>query len=301
MITHALERKEDTMDKHIPKKGLVFYQPDLNIEYEERDDKLYPEGDFFFINQSFYRILYVYKGCLEVFDGKEKHLLKAGNLAICPVGLNLGIRRCKEETDFIKIWLLPSATIPESTAEFFRAFIAPKKISFWKPNKFDNKVCFELLKSLPKALEQKRDRSFFVIKLKAIIAELGFEHDEKYDVETYDKENISLKIIEYVKNNYSKKVTMQTLKDEFSVSESTINRIFRAGTGYTFSQFLNIRRLVSIKKILDDNTSNLSIAKIAELNGYATYSTFYRQYLAYFGEPPKISNNPEKHTNWPLS
>ncbi len=286
-----------------PRKALMFYQPDLNIEYEEHDSELFPNVDFFYMSKNFYRLIYVYKGELQIYDKSAQISLKKGEMAICPPEKNFGFHREKQYTDFVKMWFLPTATLPESSREFYRSFILPQKLEKLRPKNFDNKICYEVLQSIPASLEQRRERSHFSIKLKAIVDELGVECDKKYGKETYDKHNVSIKVVEYVNNNYEKNITMQTLREEFSISESTINRIFRLMYGTTFSQHLNQVRLKAIKKMLDDETLNksLSIAKIAEMHGYKTYSTFYRQYVSLYGEKPTLSNKKAKYPSWPLN
>lgn len=283
-------------------RSLVFYQPDLNIEYEEHASELYPQGNYFFMSKNFYRLIYVYKGELQIYDKTTKISLKKGELAICPLDKEFGLRRETENTDFVKMWFLPTATLPESSTEFYRSFILPEKLEKLQPQKFDNKICYEVLESIPKSLEQRRDRSHFSIKLKVIIDELGVECDKKYQNETFDKKNTAVKMVEYVNNNYAKNITMQSLREEFNVSESTINRIFRIMCGTTFSHYINAKRLKAIKKMLDDESLNksLSIAKIAEMHGYKTYSTFYRQYVSFYGEKPKLSNKKNNYPSWPL-
>ena len=288
--------------EHQNNKSLTFYQPDLNIEYEEHSGELYPSDNFYYMSNNFYRLVYVYKGELQVYDKNTSIYLKKGEMAICPPDKDFGLHRTIEETDFVKMWFLPTATLPERSTDFYRSFILPDRLEKLRPKRFDNKICYEVLQSFPASLEQKRERSHFSIKLKAIVDELGVECDKKYKRETFDKHNISIKLIEYVKNNYGKNITMKTLCDEFSVSESTINRVFRLMRGTTFSQYLNRVRLTAIKKMLDDETLNnsLSIAKIAEMHGYKTYSTFYRQYVSFYGEKPKLANKKNERPSWPL-
>ena len=106
--------------------------------------------------------------------------------------------------------------------------------------------------------------------------------------------------MEYVKNHYAENITLSQLREKFFVCNSTINRIFKNITGKTFLQYLNNLRLESAKIMIEQNNMNLSLAKIAEINGFTAYSTFYREYVRKYGRTPKDDYGKVIDYTWPL-
>jgi two-component system, response regulator YesN len=81
------------------------------------------------------------------------------------------------------------------------------------------------------------------------------------------------KMIDYVKQNYPKKIIMQDLVDVCKQSATSLHQAFKKETGYTFNQFLNRYRVqIVITEIIKDE---LPIHEIASKCGYSDIKYFY--------------------------
>ena len=120
-------------------------------------------------------------------------------------------------------------------------------------------------------------------------------------VEKHDKNNITVNVVEYVNNNYTENLTLEFLKNKFFISYSTINRMFKQISGKTFKKYLNDLRLTSAHNMMIEDGNIMNVAKIAEMNGFKTYSTFYRDYLEKFGTPPSKMAHKKQESIWPMT
>ena len=98
---------------------------------------------------------------------------------------------------------------------------------------------------------------------------------------------MTLRVIDFVQQNYNLPITYNTLKDKFFVSDNTVNKIFKEQTGKTFKDYLNSIRLKHANKLMNNKYQKISLQNVAKLCGFSTYSTFYREYVKFFGISPK--------------
>lgn len=92
-------------------------------------------------------------------------------------------------------------------------------------------------------------------------------------------------IIDYVRENSRKEITLATVAQKFSVSEAHLSRLFKKNTGFTFTQYLNYQRIIYSQKMLI--TSNISIGKIAKSSGFESTTHFGRVFKQLAGCSPR--------------
>ncbi len=282
----------------LPNFQLGFYQPDLKIEYMEASNESLPPINN--LNKEFYHIVYIFSGTYEIITNNSRQIVEKGATVISNHISSFGYRRKSNEGKLLIIDFQAS-TLGNTDFDFLRVFYNMPCGSCFYPATFKNLVCFEILNSMKDSLEEKRNRFYIVNKLKVIIGELDFKYDELSQSETYDKSNTTLSVIEFVKNNYTQNITLESLRKKFFISNSTINRMFINVTGKTFKVFINDLRLENIKNLLlNEDYNYINISKIAEIGGYKTYSTFYREFVKKYGiAPTEIERNGER-TIWPI-
>ncbi|MGN0114826.1 MAG: helix-turn-helix transcriptional regulator [Acutalibacteraceae bacterium] len=276
-----------------------YYDYDLQIEYRKTNDKDLPlqpaEAD-----NNYFKIVYVMSGAYEIYYKQNVLTLHKGGIVIAGKNSSFKLNRIARSSELITVYFLSSIAGKAADNDFFSLFYDAEPDHVIYPATFSNMTCYELLNSLLASLTERRNRFYMLIKINAIIAELNSEYDRKHKRETFDKTNKALAILEYVNNNYAENITLSLLREKFFVSNSTINRIFKNITNKTFLHFINDLRLVNAKKMIEQNNMNLSLAKIAEINGFSTYSTFYREYLRKYGRTPKDDYGKVIDYTWPL-
>lgn len=95
--------------------------------------------------------------------------------------------------------------------------------------------------------------------------------------------DIGSQLIDYVNSHLFSDVTPSSVSQKFFLSQSQINRIFRANTGSTLTQYVTTKRLLTAH---DRIRSGVPCSEVCYTCGYHDYSSFYRAYLKRFGHAP---------------
>ncbi|MBE6711911.1 MAG: AraC family transcriptional regulator [Ruminococcaceae bacterium] len=90
-------------------------------------------------------------------------------------------------------------------------------------------------------------------------------------------------IVSYINAHLSEELSLENLSARFYLSQTHLNRIFRASTGTTVWQYITIKRLYFAKELL---ALGKKPTEIALLCGFKDYTTFFRAYKKLFGEAP---------------
>jgi AraC-like DNA-binding protein len=100
----------------------------------------------------------------------------------------------------------------------------------------------------------------------------------------------TLKIIQYINKNPRKKLTIKSLAQEFSLSESCLAKTFKRETGYNVGEFILNARINEAKLLLD--STNFSVNQIA---GELSFSS-----ANYFGLifKQKVGVSPLMYKRW---
>lgn len=101
-------------------------------------------------------------------------------------------------------------------------------------------------------------------------------------------ENISSKLVasmlSYIQEHYQQKITMAMLVEEFAVSETYLNRKFKAVTGYTVNEYINRFRIRRAIQIMREEGGKISM--IATDVGFKDYKYFINVFKKYVGVSP---------------
>lgn len=152
------------------------------------------------------------------------------------------------------------------------------------------------LKSLLYDLTKEREGFYAVMKLFEILYKLSNSadyrslssrsfHDKMQD---YDSRRIN-KIIQYLRNNYNKDISLKKVANLVGMTEVSVSRFLKQRSGRTFIDTLNDIRLGHASRMLVDTTH--SIAEIALDNGFNNLSNFNRIFLKKKGITPTVFRN----------
>ena len=104
--------------------------------------------------------------------------------------------------------------------------------------------------------------------------------------QTHNEEKIS-NILKYLHQNYSNKITLESLAQEFGYAKNSMSRILRKYLGVDLRIFVNNIRAEQVRLMLTTPTYNhLSVLQIAYFCGFESAATFYRTYKRLYGELP---------------
>lgn len=92
------------------------------------------------------------------------------------------------------------------------------------------------------------------------------------------------KAIHFMRNNYSKKITLENVAAEVLLSPAYFSKIFKEQTGNNFSQYLNNLRVDKSKSLLRNST--IALIDIADMVGYEDQSYFTKVFKKITGSSP---------------
>lgn len=101
------------------------------------------------------------------------------------------------------------------------------------------------------------------------------------------KEQTIKKAIEYIHEHYTEDISTDTICSYLGFDKSYLCNIFRAGTGSTLLDYLNMTRCEHARELLLSGTA--SVAECASISGFHHQSYFTKTYKRYIGELPSVT------------
>ena len=96
----------------------------------------------------------------------------------------------------------------------------------------------------------------------------------------------ALKVLDYLKKNYTGEITLSLLAERFSVSQEHLSRVFKKETGLGFNEYLSLLRLKKAESILKLDTG-MTISEVAFACGFNDSNYFCEKFKTVYGMPPK--------------
>ena len=119
-----------------------------------------------------------------------------------------------------------------------------------------------------------------------------FEYMENKNSLFRTKSVFSIQILPYLQKNLNTPLSIQSLCENFRLSQKMLYRIFHENTGMTPKEYiLNLRIEEALKMIIQ---SDRSIAEIADCTGFSDYSYFIKIFKEHMGHTPTYYR---KHSN----
>lgn len=103
---------------------------------------------------------------------------------------------------------------------------------------------------------------------------------------TDNKSKLVRSMIDYIEENYDKKISITDLCDSLNLSSVYLNTMFKNVTGYTFNDFLNRFRILKSVQLLKMGDSK--IYEISEIVGFLDYKYFSQVFKKYVGLSPTM-------------
>lgn len=272
---------------------LYVFHHRIKFEHELENGEDFSLQSKWFNNNymSYYRMIYKIKGNFSIVNGTEILNMNDKSVAFAPPHKSLYLKQNKKEFfEYIYIAFMP--TIFHNEFNFKEVLLPFNELSDKErvENVTEYKNCegTQAFESLKYALEKSYSYFHVATHLKFILSQLYFECNKHFNEGLAVSDNISVNVMDYITNHFTEPLTLGLLEEKFNISASTINKIVKYMSSYTFLDFLTGLRLKKAEELL--STTNLSAEKIALLSGFNYYSTFYRAFKKKYGiSPSQIS------------
>ncbi len=106
-----------------------------------------------------------------------------------------------------------------------------------------------------------------------------------HDAPIHTENSLFSKILSFINQNLSNKITVEDLSRTFFVSISWIQHTFQNQLGITLKNYIDNKKMLSAQTMLNNG---ISPVKVAEALNYENYSTFYRTYIRNIGNIPQM-------------
>lgn len=103
------------------------------------------------------------------------------------------------------------------------------------------------------------------------------------EAKTYSR--MVLQVMRYIKKNYPKELSLESLGEEFQMNGVYLGQIFREEVGITFLKYLTNLRIEEAKRLLEEGNRNVS--EVAEEVGYKTSQYFSQIFIKNVGVKPQ--------------
>lgn len=91
-------------------------------------------------------------------------------------------------------------------------------------------------------------------------------------------------VINYVEQNYTQKITLKMLAQEFNINESYLSRMFKSQTGKNLIYYVNEKKMRKAKELLSN--PQIMVKQAAYAVGYDDQFYFNKLFKRFFGESP---------------
>ncbi len=228
-----------------------------------------------------FELHYVMEGQGTFFCNKKPIKMEEGNLVIINSNeLHEGMSSSKHFEALVVIFEMDS----------FSREIANCNVIFQSLVEKDSKVK-ELMESIYE--EEKNKNVGYKLSMKGKIYELITYLLRNYVVVSLsDKECIKRNknltrlnmVLQYIQNNYTEPIAIQTLADLAHLSEYRFCHLFRESMGLSPLNYINEVRLKTAHHLLEQK--ELTVSEIASMVGFQDYNNFGRLFRKYYGYAP---------------
>lgn len=92
-------------------------------------------------------------------------------------------------------------------------------------------------------------------------------------------------IVRYINDHYAERIDLPMLSERFYVSPSHLSRKFKEVTGFSFTDYVNLKRVKEAQRLLQQ--SELGITEISEQAGFENFSHFGKMFKKIAGLSPR--------------
>lgn len=245
----------------------------------------------------YFQICFISKGTLEHYVENESAHLNQGDMFIIPPGvthhISPSLNTVFYSLSFMEELFEEQYTYSKLTKNFLR-FLQTNEIEYIKPKITINPdEIFYIESIMAHILKEFSNKPFahhdtvqaYTHLLVTMLAREYFSKTVHNITDHFeDNKQFILHCVEYIKNNFADKITLNEISKKSAMSKSNFCALFFKITGNTFNDYLNICRIKAATSYIKNG---YKITAIYGLCGYNDFSTFNRNFNKFMGMSPR--------------
>lgn len=225
-----------------------------------------------------FEIYFITEGTVTYFIEDRKYSVRAGDIVLIPDGV---IHRTEYEDGTCSRLLINCS--PRYIPTSVRAEISSYLYLYRNPN-VANEV-LEIFEKIEKEYNSPDPLSESIIVLYIHMLFYILKRHRSGCEEIENNTNYMSEAVEYLKKNFTRKVTLSETAKYFSMSPEHFSRSFKKENGVGFNKYVNLLRFQRAEELL--KTTEHSISEIAEQCGFDDSNYFSLKFKELYGVPPK--------------
>lgn len=258
--------------------------------YQQKD---YTKSNDYFHNHSFYEIIFCQNGHMQYLIHDKHYPVSSGDIVIIPPGVSHQPFFIESENGpFTRMIIHASAPYIEVTAvsgTAVKKLFAEIKENHHYVIQLKHSPYEKYLELFSQLLEERNnEQSGWELYVSSIFFQIlcilirAFESDSRTIVIS-EKEALIDRVLKYIHEHMTEKISLQSVAKEFLVSTSTISHLFKTQLNTSFYQLVIQYRLNEAKNLL---LTDYPVTNIPESVGFQDYATFYRAFKKEFSVSP---------------
>lgn len=245
----------------------------------------------------YFQIYFISHGALVHHVENESAHLNQGDMFIIPPGVTHYISPAPGTLfyaiSFMEDFFLEQAENTKLAKNFLR-ILRTKEIEYIKPKvTLHTDEIFYIESILAHTLKEFQEKPFAyydimqvsTLLLVTILAREYFSETVHNITDHFENnKQFILHCVEYIKNNFANKITLNEISKESAMSKSTFCALFLEITGHSFNEYLNLCRIKAATAYIK---KGYKITALYGLCGYNDFSTFNRNFNKIMGMSPR--------------
>lgn len=233
--------------------------------------------------------LYVYVGSISVYIDGEEHIVEQGHMIVIESHL-LHYIIAREDCHYFTCVFHKNILKFELEDLTTRQFIMPyinNKLIIKNPIKINKTKVEKIFLKIVDVYNKQRIGYQLDIRIHLLVLFHSFIENQLVVENTYTKHKLESieKLLNYIKNHYSEKITSQMLAEYVNYNHQYFSRFFKENTGYAPIEYINKYRIdIACEKLLDESKSILDISIEC---GFDSCSYFIKKFKEYKKTSPR--------------
>ena len=153
---------------------------------------------------------------------------------------------------------------------------------------FETDHYLSCINTIKNCINENKDNTYIIAPLISLLVEISKAYDNKSQNKVKLKRSLAVEMVDFINKNLFEKLNLQIIADNFFISSSQANRVFKKQVGSSIWEYVVIKRLMAAKDMI---AKGESASTAAEKCGFSDYSSFWRAYKKQFNQNPKNIKN----------